>query len=661
MFSKVRTCRRLSVIASLLFGLTAGTATADSLIYALNQVDSVPNQIYGYRIDATGGLTLLAGFPVPSGGTGSAASVSETIKYFNGRLYVINDGDDTLSAFSVNFGSGALTPLPFSPISLGAGSWACVDVHVSGSPVIVGDGSGNISSFVVTASTATQAAGSPYSTSGAPPFSCVFSRDGNYVYAGGNSGSATAGFAVSVASGVLTPLGGSPFNSGNANPVAYASDSSGRWFSTNAAANQVRVFTTSGGVPTGVSGNPFSAGGLVTGIAGVLHPAGFYMVADRGNKVGVYQVAGTGAATTLTGVVGSPFATGGSFTDALTLARNGAFLVTANGNSRNLQVFQVNASTGSLTSVTLQPVNALGAAGRVTGVTALETAVASGDFDGDSRSDVSVYRPSNGTWYVLRSTTGVGAGYAWGGDADIPVPGDYDGDGRTDVAVFRPLGAHWFILKSSTDYTTQVTYQWGSSADKPVPGDYDGDGRTDIAVFRSSGGPAPSTWFILKSSTNFTSQASYAWGVAADVPVPGDYDGDGKTDVVVYRPSSAHWFVLKSSSNFTAQVTYQWGSLNDVPVAADYDGDGTTDIAIYRPASGSWYILKSSTNFTAGDGFAWGASTDIPVPGDYEGDGRADVAVYRPSTANWYILKSSSNFLAYQWGSFGDIPVLRKP
>ncbi len=174
--------------------------------------------------------------------------------------------------------------------------------------------------------------------------------------------------------------------------------------------------------------------------------------------------------------------------------------------------------------------------------------------------------------------------------------------------------------------------------------DFDGDGKTDIGIFRPSAGE----WWYRKSSDEqvFATQ----FGASSDIIVPADFTGDGKTDIGFFRPSSGDWFVLRSEdSTFFA---FPFGTSEDIPAPGDYDGDGKADPAVFRPSNSTWFIQRSSDSGVTIQPF--GISEDKPVPADYDGDGKDDIAIFRPSVAEWWMLRSNSGIKAVQFGSTGD-------
>jgi hypothetical protein len=235
---------------------------------------------------------------------------------------------------------------------------------------------------------------------------------------------------------------------------------------------------------------------------------------------------------------------------------------------------------------------------------------------------------------------------------------DFDNDGRTDYSAIQNSGGAmlWHNLQSSNGYNA-VSFGF-FAGDIPVPSDYDGDGKADVAVWRAGNSGGQGVFYVLNSSNG--AFRSINWGTAGDVPLMAeDFDGDGKADFVVTRPVNNQlvWFVLKSAGGFASQ---QFGLSGDKPVRGDYDGDGKADLAVYRPSNlspvNTFFVLKSTdgallTN-TYGD-----STTDRIISGDFDGDGKTDFAVWRMANGVWYWVNSSNGqFRGVQFGASGDLP-----
>jgi hypothetical protein len=265
------------------------------------------------------------------------------------------------------------------------------------------------------------------------------------------------------------------------------------------------------------------------------------------------------------------------------------------------------------------------------------------DFDGDKKTDLSIFRPLVGEWWYLKSSNGGNGAFQFGSTTDKLVPADFTGDGKTDIAFFRPQTGEWFVLRSED--SSFYSFPFGANGDVPVPSDFDADGKADPAVFR----PSTNTWFISKSTGGTTIQT---FGQTGDVPVVADYDGDNKADIAIYRPSKGEWWLQRSN---LGAIAFQFGNSTDKPVQGDYTGDGKADVAFFRPQTGEWFILRSENQSYYS--FPFGTNGDVPSPGEYDGDGKSDAAVFRPANNTWYVQKSTSGALIQTFGQTGDKPV----
>ncbi len=265
------------------------------------------------------------------------------------------------------------------------------------------------------------------------------------------------------------------------------------------------------------------------------------------------------------------------------------------------------------------------------------------DYDGDDKTDLSIFRPAPGQWWINRSSTGVTFAATFGSSTDKMVPADYTGDQKADIAFFRPSTGQWFILRSED--SSFFAFPLGVATDVPAPADYDGDGKADATVYR----PSTFTWFINKS-TGGTDIITF--GTTGDKPVPADYDGDGKADIAIYRAALGQWWIRRSSDASVFAATF--GSTADRPVQGYYTADNKADMAFWRPSTGEWFVLRSEDfSFFAAP---FGTSTDIPVPGDYDGDDRYDFAVFRPSVNTWFVQRTTAGTLIQAFGASGDLP-----
>ena len=222
-----------------------------------------------------------------------------------------------------------------------------------------------------------------------------------------------------------------------------------------------------------------------------------------------------------------------------------------------------------------------------------------GDYDGDGESEPAVYKPSTGEWFIreIVPRTPIAFGQVWGGRGMVPVPGDYNGDGVFDLAVYQEATGNWFIRSLGEGPPITFGQQWGGPGMIPVSGDFNGDNISDLAVYQESTG----NWYIRSlgplSDENPPITFGQQWGGPGMSPVPGDYNADGNADLAVYQRDTGYWFIRslgpEGPKNPPITFAFQWGDSSMQPVPGDYDGDGSSDLAVFQNSSASWFVASA--------------------------------------------------------------------
>jgi hypothetical protein len=227
------------------------------------------------------------------------------------------------------------------------------------------------------------------------------------------------------------------------------------------------------------------------------------------------------------------------------------------------------------------------------------------------------------------------------------------------IGVYRPSTRQFLLRNSNTAGAPDITKVFGATGDIPIAGDWNGDGETDIGVFR------PSTHQFLLRIPAFlgTNTVVINFGLTGDQPVVGDWNNDGIDTPGVFRPSTGEWFLTDGPNVDSSPIvndSFSFGLAGDLAIAGDFDGDGEYGVGVFRPSTGEFFLDELKLNSIASAVFNFGQNGDLPVVGDWRGDGADGVGVFRPSTGQFFLNDtnvSNATSLVVSFGQAGDIPL----
>lgn len=242
---------------------------------------------------------------------------------------------------------------------------------------------------------------------------------------------------------------------------------------------------------------------------------------------------------------------------------------------------------------------------------------------------IGVHRPSANQFFLSNSNvSGVNnQTLSFGQAGDIAIVGDWDGNGIDDPGVFRIAGGQGqFVIRKLTVVCNtfcipafvNFTMTFGLAGDLPIAGDWDGDGIDTVGVLRSNGAGLQATVFL--TDANIASPPidhQFGFGTDGDLPIAGDFGSIGRDGMGVFRPSTGQFFMTNDVDIATVDITVFFGALGDLPAGGDFDGDGKDTIAVFRPSTAQFLLTNDNVNIAQTTVF--GQNGDRPVIGDWDG------------------------------------------
>ena len=188
---------------------------------------------------------------------------------------------------------------------------------------------------------------------------------------------------------------------------------------------------------------------------------------------------------------------------------------------------------------------------------------------------------------------------------------------------------------------SEIVIAYGRAGDVPLRGDWVGDGVTRVGVYR----PSDQTFHLLDTLATGSTEETFQFGKAGDVPLVGDWDGDGRDSIGIYRPAESAFYLKNNNQAGPPDIGFGFGSANGgyVPLAGDFDGDGKTTVGLYLPAQSHFFLRNALTSGMADVEFMYGSpgARYIPIAGDWDGDGTDTAALYAPDST--FLLRNSNS------------------